>query len=102
MTCICKQRLEPPLSLEGKLAPNNILDKAEEIILDREFQGPESTAGRNDDEIFTGFVGGELVRINKDGKSKTIAKMGKGNKCGTIFISINSSFNKMNIIGSLN
>ncbi|OXA61030.1 Adipocyte plasma membrane-associated protein [Folsomia candida] len=70
--------LESPLPLEGKLANNNILDKAEEIKVDREFQGPESIAFRGD-EIFTGLIGGELVRI-KNGKSTTIIEKTKNNK----------------------
>lgn len=63
------------------MANNNILDKAEEIKVDREFQGPESIAFRGD-EIFTGLIGGELVRI-KNGKSTTIIEKTKNNKpCG--------------------
>jgi len=73
-------RLEPPLPLEGKLAPNNILDRAEEIIVNRELQGPESIAVRGD-EIFTGLIGGELIRL-KNGRIETIAKMSNENCAG--------------------
>jgi len=72
-------RLPPPLPLEGKLSANSILDKAEEVKLDREIIGPESVALRGD-ELFTGIVGGELIRI-KDGKVKTIVRT--GSSCGT-------------------
>lgn len=70
--------MEPPLPLEGKLAPNSILDKAVPIPLDRPISGPESIAIRGD-ELFTGLDGGELVEI-KNGKVIKLAKFGRD--CG--------------------
>jgi hypothetical protein len=75
--------LTPAMPLEGKLSPNSILDKAEEITLNRDIIGPESTALRGD-ELFTGILGGELVRI-KNGKVNTITRLGLGtNHCGRL------------------
>jgi len=70
--------LQPALPLEGVLAPNSVLDKAEEIELDQSIIGPESVAIRGD-ELFTGISGGELVKI-KNGKVTTITRIGK--TCG--------------------
>jgi hypothetical protein len=70
--------------LEGKLSPNAILDKAEEVKLDREIIGPESLAWRGDeDELFTGIAGGELIRI-KNGKVTTVTQFGNEDACGIV------------------
>lgn len=70
-------RLEPPCPLEGVLAKNAILDRAERLKLDRPISGAESIAIRGDD-MFTGLNGGELVRINtKTGHVSTVAKFGE-------------------------
>ncbi|CAL8111727.1 unnamed protein product [Orchesella dallaii] len=68
--------LEPPLDLEGVLAPNNILDNAKAVKLDSPIAGPESVAIRGD-EVFTGLLDGSLVKI-KNGKVTKITSLGKG------------------------
>ncbi|XP_035703714.1 adipocyte plasma membrane-associated protein isoform X2 [Folsomia candida] len=55
---------------------NSILDKAEPLKLNREIIGPESIASRGDD-LFTGLIYGDIIKINKDGKVTTVAKTGK-------------------------
>ncbi len=71
--------MTPPAKLEGKLAPNDILDGAE-LFINGEFLGPESIATRRD-EVYTGVSGGKVVRIKK-GKVETIAQIGK--ECGML------------------
>jgi sugar lactone lactonase YvrE len=65
-------KITPAKKLEGKLAPNSVLDKAE-LAYDGKLVGPESIAIRGK-EIYTG-VGGKVIRI-KDGEIKTIAQFG--------------------------
>lgn len=73
--------VEFPLELKGKLYPNAVLDKAQPMKLDFEIEGPESIAiSSNGNEIYTGVVGGEIVRINANGTVTTVAKFGQA--CG--------------------
>ncbi|ODM97114.1 Adipocyte plasma membrane-associated protein [Orchesella cincta] len=64
----------PPLKLEGKLAPNAKLDRAE-LVFDGEFVGPESIAIRKD-EVYTGVIGGYIIRYKND-KWEKIVQTGK-------------------------
>lgn len=74
---------ELPLELKGKLSPNVVLDKAQPMKLDLDIEGPESIAiAPNGNEIYTGIVGGEIVRINEIGKVTVVAKFGQA--CGMI------------------
>lgn len=51
--------------------------------LDLEIEGPESIAiSPNGNEIYTGIVGGEIVRIKESGKVTVVAKFGQA--CGMI------------------
>lgn len=70
-----------PLKLDGNLAPNSVLDRALPMKLDLEIVGPESIViSPNGKDIYTGVVGGEIVRINENGQVKIIAKLGE--ECG--------------------
>jgi len=69
------------LPFEGALGRNAILDKAEEFKLDREIVAPDSLSIRGD-EIFTGVLGGDIVRIRKDGSVTTVARFNDKDKCG--------------------
>lgn len=74
---------EVPLELKGQLARNAVLDKARPMKLDLEIEGPESIAiSPNGKEIYTGIVGGEIVRIDENGKVTVVAKFGQD--CGMI------------------
>ncbi|CAL8111728.1 unnamed protein product [Orchesella dallaii] len=66
--------IPPPLKMEGNLAPNAKLDKAE-LVFDGEFAGPESIAFRKD-EVYTGVIGGYIIRY-KNGKWENIVQTGK-------------------------
>ncbi|KAG4075038.1 hypothetical protein HA402_014437 [Bradysia odoriphaga] len=67
-----------PLELNGKLAPNVVLDRASPMELDLEIEGPESIAiSPNGKDIYTGIVGGEIIRVNENGQVKIIAKFGQ-------------------------
>lgn len=69
---------KPPLKLNGKLTPNTVLDKAQPMKLDLEIEGPESIAvSPNGRDIYTGVVGGEIIRVNEAGQVKIIAKFGE-------------------------
>ncbi len=73
-----------PLKLNGILAPNAVLDKAVPMKLDQEIEGPESIAiSPNGKDIFTGIVGGEIIRIDENGKVKVVAKFGQD--CGKLY-----------------
>lgn len=53
--------------------------------LDVDIEGPESIAiSPNGNEIYTGIVGGEIVRIDGNGKVTFVAKFGQD--CGMISI----------------
>lgn len=62
--------------------------------LDLEIEGPESIAiSPNENVIYTGIVGGDIVRINDKGEVKTVVKFGQ--ECGKTsfcFINIYTSF----------
>lgn len=74
---------ELPLELKGKLSPNAVLDKAQPMELDVDIEGPESIAiSPNGNELYTGVVGGEIVRIDANGKVTFVAKFGQD--CGKI------------------
>lgn len=74
---------EVPLELKGQLAPNTVLDKARPMKLDLEIEGPESIAiSPNGKEIYTGINGGEIVRIDENGKVTVVTKFGQD--CGMI------------------
>lgn len=74
---------DEPLELKGKLAPNAVLDKAQPMKLDLEIEGPESIAiSPKGNDIYTGIVGGEIVRINENGKVTIVTKFGQD--CGMI------------------
>lgn len=76
-------RVTPSAKLEGKLAPNAKLDRAE-LVFDGDFFGPESIAHRND-EIYTGVNEGWILRIKNDGKIERVVQTGKPcGKCGSI------------------
>jgi hypothetical protein len=60
--------------MEGKLTPNDILDRAE-LVIEGKFVGPESLAIRGDD-VFTGVEGGEIIKVDIKGKWKSVAKIG--------------------------
>jgi len=63
-----------PRKLDGKLTQNNILNKAE-LLLDGQFIGGESVALRGDD-VFTGVIGGNIIKIDTNGKLKNVVKLG--------------------------
>lgn len=74
---------EVPLELKGQLTPNTVLDKARPMKLDLEIEGPESIAiSPNGKEIYTGINGGEIVRIDENGKVTVVTKFGQD--CGMI------------------
>lgn len=74
---------DPPLELKETLFPNAVLDKAQAIKLNLEIEGPESIAiSPKGDEIYTGIVGGNIVRIDQNGKVTIVAKFGE--ECGII------------------
>lgn len=51
--------------------------------IDLEIEGPESIAiSPNGKDIYTGIVGGEIVRINEHGKVTVVTKFGQD--CGMI------------------
>lgn len=53
--------------------------------LDLEIEGPESIAiSQNGRDIYTGVVGGEIIRVNENGQVKIVAKFGE--ECGMLLI----------------
>ena len=70
------------MELKGPPPPNPQLDQAQ-FLLQGEFPGPESLATRKD-EVYTGLIGGDVVRI-KDGKVSVVARF--GSECGKIYYS---------------
>lgn len=61
---ICHYSVDPPLEFKGPLALNSYLDKGERFLEGR-IHGPEHMIAIGKD-IYTGIVGGEVVRINGD------------------------------------
>ena len=70
--------ITPPLELKGPLAPNGKLDKAE-FLYEGKFTGAESIAIQKGN-IYTGLIGGDVVRIDKNGEITVVARFGE--ECG--------------------
>jgi hypothetical protein len=66
--------IAPPLKLEGKLAPNSILNNVKVLKVDKELDFPESIALRGD-ELYLGHKSGKVLKV-KDGKISLVAKLG--------------------------
>jgi len=72
--------VRPPRELKGTLQPNFLLDGARHLWKDQVF-GPESLILRDEDEgIYAGIHGGEVVLINNNSVAP-ITKIGQ--PCGT-------------------
>ncbi|XP_021944562.1 adipocyte plasma membrane-associated protein [Folsomia candida] len=65
--------LRPPRKMEGKLTPNDILDRAE-LVVEGKFIGPESVAVLGD-FVYTGVHGGGIIRVDAKGDWKKVAQI---------------------------
>ncbi len=67
--------------MEGKLTPNDILDRAE-LVVDGQFIGPESVAVLGND-VYTGCQGGSIIKVDEKGTWKKVAQIDSGD-CGIL------------------
>lgn len=68
--------------MEGTLALNGLLNKAEHIFVDK-VRGPECFADYKG-ELYTSVHGGEVVKLGPGGHVTHVAKIGQ--PCGKIFL----------------